>query len=84
MPRYPTMGRISSRCEPGKADSSSSLRQYQYPAHIHTYANNTVAYLFTTQLYQKFTLVSPRFHTMSGVAYELWYRLTNRTVNHAQ
>ena len=84
MPRFPTMGQISSRSEPGNADSSASLRQYQYPAHIHTHANKTVAYLFTTQQCQKFTLVSPRFRAMSGVEYELWYRFTNRTVNHAQ
>jgi len=84
MPRFPTMGQISSRCEPGKADSSAGVRQYHYPAHLHTYANNTVAYLSTTQQYHKFTLMSPRFHTMSGVECELWYRFTNRTVNHAQ
>jgi len=84
MPRFPTMGQISSRREPGKADSSASLRQHQYPAHIHNHANNTVAYSFTMQQYHKFTLVSPRFRTMSGVECQLWYRFTSRTVNHAQ
>jgi len=82
--RLPTMGEISSRCEPDKADSSVRLRQYQYPAHIHTHANNPVAYISTTQQCHRFTLVSPRFRTMSGVEYEPWYRFTNRTINHAK
>jgi len=82
MPRFPTMGRF--RVDASLAKPIPPLRQYHYTAHIQTHANNTVTYMFTTQQYQEFTLVSPRFRAMSGVEYEPWYRFTNRTVNHAQ